>query len=130
MDAHRTIALCRQAQLKKKSFFLPGPGQSRLPAVKADFTDGTGNGVEKFLQIFLPFRRARVEIPRMTAEAGQHDFAFPRQRRNLRPVAFARAVDDHPGDAGFFARGEQFALPAGQAAVLQMIVRVVKFHCV
>jgi hypothetical protein len=54
-------------------------------------------------------------------------FIFARQCQNLRPILFARAVDDH-FDAGLFAVGQQFTSPAGKTRVLQMIVRVVKNH--
>ena len=128
MNAHGQIAFGGKAKLREKNFFLTGVRQIRFPAVEADFADGAGNFVEEFFQIFLPVRRAFGQMPRMIAEARQHDFVFPRQREDLRPVVFARAVDDHAGDAGFFAHGEQFTLPPGKTVILQMIVRVVKFH--
>ena len=52
-----------------------------------------------------------------------------RECEHLRPVGFARAVDDHAGDAGLRARGEQLDLPSAKAVVLQMIVGVVETEC-
>ena len=64
----------------------------------------------------------------MIAEARQHGFIFPRERENLRPVVFASAIDNHARDAGFFTQGKQFTLATVKAVILQMVVRVVKFH--
>src|ERR1039458_748989 len=67
-------------------------------------------------------------MPRMITEARQHERMRPGERAHLRSVGLARAVHDHARNAGAFAFGEQFHLPAAKTVVLQMIVRVVEIH--
>jgi hypothetical protein len=75
-----------------------------------------------------PFRCAFVQIPRVIAKTRQHNFAPPRQRKDLRPVAFASAVDDHADDARLFTSPQEFILPPRETVVLEVVVGIVQFH--
>ncbi len=129
VDAHGQIAFGGEAKLREKNLLLAVVIQIGLPAVEADFADGTGNFVEKFSQMALPVRRAFGQVPRMITEAGQHERMRAGKREHLRPVSLARTIHDHARNTSAFAFGEQFHLPAAKTVVLQMIVRVEKFHC-
>ena len=137
VDAHGQISFGGKLKLRDKNFLLTIVAQAGLPAVETNFADGTRDGIEKLFQIRQPVRRAFAQIPRVITEAGNdlrsargdaRPTEFAREGEHLRPVRFTRAVHDHAGNAGFFARDQQFVLPTGETVVLQMIVRVVEFH--
>ena len=126
MDTRRHVAVRRLAQLREEDLLLPVPRKAGLPAVEPDLADGrAGKRIELPAQPVEPARRARVDVPRVVPEAREHEAGVAaREVGDGGPVVLACAVHEHPGDARGLRLGDQRILPAREAVVLQVVVRI------
>ena len=128
MDADRQLAFCRETKLPDEDFLLRRQVVVFDPSIEPDFANGRRDFIQRARENVAPAGRPLLHIPRMVAERRDDLRMFPGEREDVRPVLFARAVDDHAHDAFLRRRRHERRDIGAESRILQMIVSVVDPH--